>query len=102
MQDIAVFAMVVFIQHHFEGCRAALPMIQGFTSGYCPVSDELVFQAAIFSGLYLLNWNMMVTSTPSADQLDDLLKIADDFIIMGAQKDRESIKKTYLGGLLRD
>ncbi|KAJ5290962.1 hypothetical protein N7478_000213 [Penicillium angulare] len=101
MQDIGVFAMINLIQYHLEGCQAALPMVHGFTSGYGPVADELVFQAAVFSGLYLLHWDMAITWTPTPDQVDGLVKIADELIIMGAQKDRQSIKKTFLGGLLR-
>ncbi|KPM46485.1 hypothetical protein AK830_g105 [Neonectria ditissima] len=100
MQDLALLVSDLFVQHSLESCPAALAMIRGLVKGYGPVSDAVVFQAAVYSGIYLFLWEGGGPYAYKGEQVGGLLDIALSLVVHGATKDREAIKETFLWGLL--
>ncbi|KAK7425876.1 hypothetical protein QQZ08_007590 [Neonectria magnoliae] len=99
MQDVALLIADLFVQYSLEASPAALPLIHGFIRGYGPVKDTLVFQAAVYTGIYLFLWEGGGPYTYEADQVDGLLQVAVNLVAHGAGEDREAIKETFMGGL---
>lgn len=100
MQDIAVLLTDLFTQHYFENCKAALPMIEGFCRGYGTVKDTLIFQASIYSGLYLFLWEGAGPYDCKEGQEAGLLKIATDLVKAGFLKDQQFLTQSFLGCLV--
>ncbi|KAH7411542.1 kinase-like domain-containing protein [Phaeosphaeria sp. MPI-PUGE-AT-0046c] len=87
----------------FAKAENALPLIQGFLSGYGALSDEEAFRVAIHAGQHLVCWYIRRDPNSSLtgieDQVGEAMRIGSDFIVNGWARDRDWFASTDLACL---
>ncbi|KNG83324.1 hypothetical protein ANOM_008383 [Aspergillus nomiae NRRL 13137] len=96
-QDICSMISQLYMSFHFHKLDAAMTMLQAFLSRYSPMTEELAYRIVLMTGIYFF-WVRLYIPEPEAD-VAQLLRLAADLIVMGAERDRKRIAETFLGCL---
>ncbi|OAA70104.1 Protein kinase-like domain protein [Akanthomyces lecanii RCEF 1005] len=90
-------------RHHFKGVNAALSAMEGFISGYGPISDALAFRVAMHAGVFLITWyNRRAPGSPLPAPLEvarAAMALGVQFIVRGWEKDKAWFKEGIFASL---
>lgn len=90
-------------RHHFKGVNAALSAMEGFISGYGPISDALAFRVAMHAGVFLITWyNRRAPGSPLPAPLEvarAAMALGVQFIVRGWEKDKAWFKDSIFASL---
>lgn len=100
--DLAFMISGLYAHHRFEDGPTAGFILQGFTTGYGPLNDDLVFETAVLVGIYLVIWDRLGLQYGEHSQGSrDLHKFAGELITRGSRHDRPWVANSFLKGFLR-
>ncbi|KAJ5325274.1 hypothetical protein MYU51_020841 [Penicillium brevicompactum] len=83
----------------FKHLDIGLQIIQGFTAGYGPISDEMAFRTAIHVGVHLICWGSRVPGWGSQEQVKEVVKVGRDIIVQAWAKEKTWFEEGSLGCL---
>lgn len=101
--DVGGMMADLYERKHFKGSDAVIPAMQGFAQGYGRISDEMAFRTAIHAGVHLICWHIRGNPTlplsAPIKRVKSALKIGQDLILKGWEKDRRWFESSVLAPL---
>ncbi|KAI2642758.1 kinase-like domain-containing protein [Xylaria nigripes] len=85
----------------FKDITAGLWMVQGFTEGYGPVSDDFAFRTAIQTGAHLISFGTSVQNWGTTEQVEMVARTGRDIIVQAWRRDREWFRGSDLDCLFQ-
>ncbi|KAJ5688944.1 hypothetical protein N7462_003336 [Penicillium macrosclerotiorum] len=104
LHDFANMMGIIYIQHCLSGGPSFKTLLQGFVRGYRKLSADLIADALILTGVWILFFRQIIfgveiSDRPRSQEHENLKKLAVDVISKGMKEGFGSIEDAFLGPL---
>lgn len=89
----------LFELKHFKDIDAGVWLIKAFMQGYGKIDEHLAFKVAIHVGTHLIGFGTRVQGWGTKEQVEEVARIGNQFVVQGWQKEKKSLEGTVLGCL---
>jgi thiamine kinase-like enzyme len=105
--DIGQMIGDLYERKHFKEVDGALWVIDAFIEGYGAISDEMVFQTAIYTGVHLITWVNrgpplhMRPTWATHERVVDVIKLGMTFIVKGWERDKDWLENSVIADFFK-
>lgn len=89
----------LYIKYHCSGNDQILTLLEAFVAHYPVASQDSVYRIVGQVGENFFHWRIYVPENHTQTHVDEVLNLGVELIIMGMEKDRQRIGKTFLNCL---